>query len=87
MEFRREPASEVIQEALSRRASTSSVANDGRGRSSTSFKGGHGFTRSSRASRLCLILSTVMCREISKMLLRTARVDEYAIRPMNKLGT
>jgi hypothetical protein len=76
IDSRLDPAVEVIQDAPSRRPSMSSVAKEGRGFSMTLFMGGQGSEASFRAARLRLMLSKVMIKHESDIVLRIASVDE-----------
>lgn len=83
----RELAREVIQELPSFIASTSSVAKDGRGFSSTPVAGGHGSRISLSAARLRRIMTNVPMRQPKATVLATDMVVEYVKRPTKKLGT
>ena len=80
MEFGRELALEVIQDAPSRIASMSSVANEGLGFSSICLTGGHSLEEWT-AERFFLITNSVRIRQPSIIVLDTAMIVEYDNNP------
>ena len=75
MEFGRELALEVIQDAPSRIASMSSVANEGLGFSSICLTGGQSFDELT-AERFFLMTNSVRKRQPNAIVLNTAMVVE-----------
>lgn len=76
----------MIQDELSLSALTSSAAKLGRGRSSTAtFAGGQGSRMSSRAARLCLMMTRVPTRQPKASVLSNDTLVEYATRPTKRL--
>ena len=75
MEFGRELALEVIQDAPSRIASISSVPNEGLGFSSICFTGGQSFEEFT-AERFFLMTNSVRIRQLNAIVLDTATVIE-----------
>lgn len=85
MEPRCDPAYDVIQELPSFIASISSVANEGRGRSSL-VAGGHGAFGSFKAERFRRIMTSVPTRKLKAAVFKSATAVEYDTMPMNRLG-
>ena len=75
MEFGRELALEVIQDAPSRIASMSSVPNEGLGFSSICLTGGQSFDGLT-AERFFLMMNSVRKRKLNDIVLNTAMVAE-----------